>query len=342
MDAPSVSFPAAKMDILFPVYQHPTTTVLIDDSRSFLDSLAFQLNPTLTCEVFHDIRPALASLRQAFSQPSGHSLAIRVDYDEHTLNFERRTVAVDLDLIYRQVMNPKRFCLPSVLVIDYAMPQMDGVTFCQVIQDLPCKKILFTGQADEKIAIDAFNRGLIDRFIKKGDNDALDCLETEIRTLQKAFFVDQSRTLKDLLARHSFAFLCDPAISTLVSQLCTRYGFIEYYLFPNPSGILFFDKQGKGTLMVIETEAGLISQFEAALDHQAPPELLEALQKLSVVPFFSDSGGMYAGPAAHDWLSYCLPARTCKGKQDYYWALFDLPQHYLPGSIHAYADFLQK
>jgi hypothetical protein len=53
---------------------------------------------------------------------------------------------------------------------------------------LPCKKILFTGAADEKVAVGAFNRGLIDRYIKKSDDHALDILEVEIAALQRAYF----------------------------------------------------------------------------------------------------------------------------------------------------------
>ncbi|AMP02531.1 response regulator [Collimonas pratensis] len=331
----------AAMNISLPVYQHPTLTILIDDSQSFLDSLAFQLPPQMARKVFHDTQAALEWLRDAYRHSPSKSQSIRVNYDEQTYSFDRRTVAVDIDQIYRQSMNRRRFMLPSVLVIDYAMPQMNGLAFCQAVQDLPCKKILFTGQADEKIAIEAFNRGLIDRFIKKSDHDALDHLEMEIRTLQKEFFHAQSLTLKDLLSRHSYTFLSDPALEALVEQLCKRHGFVEYYLFPNPTGILFFDIQGKATLMVVETEASLMSQLEVAQDYGAPLELLTGLREMRLVPFFSDTGGMYTDALRHDWISYCLPAQICFGAQDYYWALFDFPAHYLRDSFYSFAEFLR-
>lgn len=329
------------MQIQFPVYQHQTLTVLVDDSQSFLDSIVFRLQSQLETKVFHNPATAIQWIRQTYDRSAGGELPIHVDYDEQTLSFERRTVAVDIDQIYRRVLDSERFVFPSVLVIDYAMPQMDGLAFCQAIEDLPCKKILFTGQADEKIAIDAFNRGLIDRYIKKNDVDALEHLEKEITDLRKMYFTDLSRTLKDLLVRHSYAFLSDPVIGDLVQQLCNRYGFVEYYLFPNPTGILFFDVNGKPTLMVIETAAGLHSQFEAAQDNGAPFELLAALRELRLVPFFFDSGGMYAETIAQEWMSYCLPAQVSFANQNYYWALFDLPARFLPGPVYSYADFLR-
>jgi CheY-like chemotaxis protein len=326
------------MDLTLPIYQHPTLVTLIDDSQTFLESLSFQLPQQLARRAFHDVEAALAWLREAHQASSPFS--ITVGYDEQVLSFERRVVAFDVDQIYRQVMNRHRFLLPAVLVIDYAMPQMNGVAFCESVSALPCKKILFTGEADERVAIDAFNNGLIDRFIKKSDHAALDRLEYEVRTLEKAYFSAQSRTMQDLLARHSFTFLSDPAVAALVEKLRRQYGFVEYYLFPNPSGILFFDINGKPTLMVVETEAGMLSQMEVAQDNGAPDELVDGLADMRLLPFFADTG-MYTDAIAHDWLSYCLPAQHCAGKQDYYWALFDLPPRMLPGPVYSYADFLR-
>ena len=48
-----------------PVYTHPTLTVLIDDSDSFLKSMAFQLDPALARKTFHDTSTALRWLQQA-------------------------------------------------------------------------------------------------------------------------------------------------------------------------------------------------------------------------------------------------------------------------------------
>lgn len=265
---------------------------------------------------------------------------IRVGYDEGSDSLERRNVSLYLDRIYAIVMDRRRFDTPAVLVVDYAMPEMTGVELCTLLKDMPIKKILLTGQADERIAIDAFNRKLIDCFIKKGDPGAIDMLRAEIPRLQQAFFDEQTLTLKDLLARHVYAFLDDPAIGAVVDDLRNRYRFVEHYLFPNPPGILFFDERGKATLMVIETADGLTAQYEVAADQGAPPELLSALREFRVVPFFSDTGGMYLKEVGENWLSQCLPAQVCRGRHVYYWALFDLPSHYLQGPVYSYAEYM--
>jgi hypothetical protein len=145
-----------------------------------------------------------------------------------------------------------------------------------------------------------------------------------------------------LLLRHSYSFLNDSAIEALVKELSSRYQFVEYYLFPNPTGLLFFDIHGKATLLVLETKTGLQAHLEVAQDYGAPPELLAALKELKLVAFFSDTGGMYTDAVGEDWLAYCLPAQVCRGRVNYYWALFDLPPQYLHGSVYSYADFLKS
>lgn len=324
-----------------PVYTHPSLTVLIDDSDSFLASLQFQLDPMLASMTFHDTNSALHWLRQGAPGPAS---ALQVNFDTHAPLAEQCNVAVDLECIPRISAQAGRFALPSVLVVDYSMPQMNGIAFCEAVRALPCKKILFTGAADEKIAVNAFNRGLIDRYIKKSEANALDQLELEIRALQRQYFTEQSDTLGDLLMLHDYHFLGDAALAATVAELSRRHGFVEHYLFPDPAGILFYDKHGKGTLMIIATGQSLHAQYEVARDSEAPPSLLAALLERRVIPFFSAPGGdaMYSREVGDGWYRYCAAPQLCAGKETYYWALFDLPPHYAAWPVLPYAQYLRE
>lgn len=329
-----------------PVYSHPTLTVLVDDSDSFLRSLAFQLDPLHASKTFHDTRGALHWLRDHAHRQFRPDPPLQVNFDAHasTQAGEQFNVALDLERIYRIAEQSQRFATPSVVVVDYSMPQMNGLEFCELVHDLPCKKILFTGAADEKIAVSAFNRGLIDRYIKKSDDQALDILEAEIAALQRRYFDDQSETLRELLLLHNYHFLSDPALAAQVLQLKQEMGFVEHYIFPNPSGIVFIDKNGRTRLMMIETEQGMTAQYEMARDSDAPPSLLEALLARRVLPFFSDADGdgMYARGVGDNWHRYCATPQRCQGRETYYWALFDLPAHYFSQAPYSYSQFLRE
>ncbi|MEV4779717.1 hypothetical protein [Burkholderia sp. LMU1-1-1.1] len=324
-----------------PVYSHPTLTVLVDDSDSFLKSLSFQLDPMLASKTFHDTSAALQWLRQS---EADDGVLLQVNFDMQNLTGDQCNIALDLERIYRIGEQRRRFSTPSVLVIDYSMPQMNGLEFCEAVSHLPCKKILFTGTADEKIAVGAFNRGLIDRYIKKSDDHALDILEVEIAALQRSYFDDKSETLRELVLLHNYHFLGDPVLAGLVQHLMASMGFVEHYIFPNPTGILFLDKHGKAQLMMIETEQGMYAQYEIARDSDAPPSLLDALLARRVLPFFSDAegDGMYSRQVGDSWHRYCAAPQLCHGRETYYWALFDLPGHYFDKLPYAYAQFLKE
>jgi CheY-like chemotaxis protein len=326
-----------------PVYAHPTLTVLVDDSDSFLRSLSFQLDPTLANKTFHDTTEALHWLRNSVPDGAANGVPLHVNFDMQNLPADQCNVALDLERIYRIAEQRQRFATPSVLVVDYSMPQMNGLEFCAAVAHLPCKKILFTGAADEKIAVTAFNRGLIDRYIKKSDEHALDLLEMEVAALQETYFDHGSDTLREMVALHDYRFLCDPALAEVVRELKRTLGFVEHYIFPNPTGILFLDQHGKATLMVIETEKSMYAQYEIARDSDAPRSLLHALLERRVLTFFSDpfGDGMYTSSMRENWHRYCAAPRICQGKETYYWALFDLPAHYFDQRPYTYSQFLQ-
>ena len=321
-----------------PIYYHPSLTVLVDDSDSFLRSLSFQLDPTLTSKAFHDTSTALDWLRQDRHQ-AAQELSLHANFNTHTDSLDQCNVAVDIEQIYRVSFQAQRFMTPSVLVVDYSMPQMNGVEFFEAVRHLPCKKILFTGAADEKIAVDAFNRGLIDRYIKKSDDNALDKLEAEIVVLQKEFFMHKSDTLRDLIALHHYTFVGDPAFAALVRELSERHAIVEHYLFPSPAGILLYDRDGKARLLVVETNESMDSHHEIARDNDAPPSLLAALQERCIVPFFYDGDGMYSDAVGNGWHRYCQPAQVCRGHQTYYWALFEVPPAFMLDKVVPFAQF---
>lgn len=327
-----------------PLYQHPTCVILVDDSASFVASLAFQMPAgqkvkSFSCSV-EALRWIFSTFRRTLDADVLCNLVDRPPQDEMHADDDSDGDA-DHHQALRKMREPQRFSAPAVVVIDYAMPHIDGLDFCQALEGLPCKKILFTGEADELIAVDAFNRGLIDHYIKKSDALALERLEQAIATLERDYFFQRSVELQSYYTSQRYDFLYDECLGQLVQDMIRRYGFVEHYVFPEPSGILFLDAEGSATLMVIENQAGLQSHLEAAEEYGAPMALQEALRKHSVVPFFWPSGGMYNGRLL-DWQQYCMPAILCEGKKKYYWAFFSLPAHFLAGEIYSYKHFLRE
>lgn len=306
-----------------PIYQHPSTTVLVDDNAGFLDSLRFQLGEGLPCKTFADAQAAIAWLRQcsraavpaSFFTPGVDPFAVQ------PLN-----VVLHVERIRKQACDPQRFAIPLVLVVDYSMPGMNGIQVCEAVKDLPCRRILLTGAADERVAIDALNRGLIDLYVRKSDHDALERLDAELARLQRRCFLEQAAALRSLLPLHGYGFIDDAAVVALFEQTTERLRIVEHYLVHAPSGFLLLDREGRSWRLVIETEPGMQSHLEMARDSHAPPSLLAALEDRLIIPDFSAGDGMYSHAFGKDWYRYTAPARVCEGRQRYYWALFETPR----------------
>ncbi|MDB5917653.1 MAG: hypothetical protein JWR40_1887 [Massilia sp.] len=320
-----------------PLYQHPSLAVLVGASEAFLARLQCELGDTATSKALTDPHSALTWMQanDAATRPEPMvSAGACVD--------QLFSVALDIGRIFRLAFQPGRFMLASVLVVEFWTGATNGIDLCAKLSGLPCKKILLCGAGDDGAALDAFNRGLIDRTIRKSDSDALDQLAQAIATLQQQYFADLSAALGAALAvtAHGLSFLADQAVAGLVRELSLARGFVEHYVYPQPGGLLLFDAAGRATLMVIETNQGMDTHHEVARDSGAPPSFLKAIEARCVVPFFRHGDGMYdAGTVGERWYRDCAPAQVCKGEQDYFWALFEINADELPQAAAPYARF---
>jgi CheY-like chemotaxis protein len=322
-----------------PPFYFPTTVVFIDDSRDFLANLSLQLDAGLAFRLYDSPADALVALNGTPSQPSLVERLFSVSRHGEEMPLSHHVLDLNLDNIAREVHNEHRFEQVSVVVVDYDMPEIDGLELCRNLKNPALKKVLLTGKADEKVAVQAFNQGLIDRFILKQDPDVIPVLNRAIVDLQLAYFENLGRTVMDALALGSHTFLRDPLFVEVFRQICTRLDIVEFYLTATPEGILMLDADGVPSLLVVQTEEDMLTHYEIAYDQAAPPALLGALKSNRMVPYFWQSGGEY-GPDCHDWQSCLYPATEIKGREWYYYAVVPNPGGFQLGTVIPYNAFL--
>ena len=66
--------------------------------------------------------------------------------------------------------SPNRYKLTKVCVVDYQMPQMDGLQTLDKLRGWPVIPVMMTGSI-ENLAATAFSAGLIDQFVPKQSTD---------------------------------------------------------------------------------------------------------------------------------------------------------------------------
>lgn len=328
---------------VFPYY-HPTTVVFVDDNIDFLSNLSLQLEADLAYRLFESPRKALRHLNNAAcAEPlSKRFFSSHGAWDEASPD---PLIRLDMTAIEREMHNTSRFGETSVVLVDYAMPDMDGLSFCRQIVNPYVKKILFTGVADESVAVSAFNNGLIDRFVLKSERDVYEQINQAISELQRRYIRDCCLPISHVLSLHSPGFLKDDVFTRFFQQLRREHGFVEYYMTVEPSGFLLLDADAAMSRLVVLTEEELRAHYQIAQDQGAPAELLAALERGDTVPYFGHMPDSYYRPEFTHWRECLYPAGIVHGRQTYFWAL--VPNVVLSGdsqgrraSYNAYLDWL--
>jgi CheY-like chemotaxis protein len=320
-------------------FYFPTTAIFVDDSAAFLANLSLQLDDALAYKLFDSPLDALVYLNAVNRRPSLTQTYFSKFQDSEELSLTKHVIDLDLDKIHREVYQEQRFEEISVAIVDYAMLEMDGLEFCRNIKHPAIKKILLTGRADERLAVRAFNEGLIDRFIMKGDTAALMRLNRDIGELQQDYFHQVEQVVADALTVGEHSFLHDARLADVFRSICRERKTVEFYLCTNPEGMLLLDADGVGTLLLIYTEKALHAQYEIAFDQVAPQALLDRLKTAESLPYFWASNGYYSRDCAN-WQDFLHPGREFQGQQWYYYALVDNPPPFNLDKILSYNAFL--
>jgi CheY-like chemotaxis protein len=303
-------------------YFHPTQAVLIDDDIDFLGNLSLQLDTNLAYLLFDSTRKALSYLNERGQDPAG-TLQNNV-FCEATPTRKNApdTLAIDTEALRRKMLDPHRFARTSVVLVDYAMPEMNGLDFCQRINDPHIKKILFTGVATESVAVDAFNQGLIDQYIRKQEYSVYELLDKAISQYQRDYLRSSFVHVADVFGLEFPDLLAEPDSATLIETLRRDYGLVEYYMVCNPFGFLFADADGQVKRVVIQDarqceldaeQARQAGVSAACIDKIGRGEIIMPPERLTG----DDS-------AYSDWKVRSQPAEVlAQGASRRFWAVFD-------------------
>ena len=125
----------------------------------------------------------------------------------------------------------KRDDVIPVVIADYDMPEMDGISFFKEINDKQSHKILLTGVADEKMAIKAFNEGIIDFYIQKGNPNLFNNLSQAIRKGREKYFRNESKAPIDVIKKNEpDCLVTSEEYYNFLQRQIERDNICEYYL----------------------------------------------------------------------------------------------------------------
>ncbi len=302
----------------------PSTVLFVDDSRDFLLNFTLQLDENIAFKINNSPFDALTTIHKAHHPEQINQKVLTEYLDSSACPMTNYTINLDLTSVHWEVYNQQRFNEISVVVVDYAMPGMNGLEFCRKMENSPIKRILLTGKADERTAVQAFNDGLIDMYIQKQNPNITELINGSIKNMQLRYFQNMSDIVVKMLSVKSPNCLQDPTFIDMFFNLIKEHEIAEYYLTENSGSFLMLNADAELSYLIVKTEQDLKLHYEMALDNKAPQAVLEQLQKGEKVPFFWRAEG-YFEDSWNDWATYLYPCKKIEGYEPFYYAFVKNP-----------------
>lgn len=257
------------------LFRHPTTIVFVDDDDDFLYSIALGVD-RLPYRSFAVPARGLEYVNQfshSYDVPCGDLLP---------------EAGPGISKLFSRACNklndPWRFAEPSVLIVDHSMPSMTGLELCAQITNPNIKKVLLTGVANERLAIEALNIDLIDFYVSKREEGLAQRLKGVIAHLETRYFQDLYAWSRDAEVRRVLPQLFDPTFADYFEDVLERLDIVEYYPLVDNSGFQLINRYGQRRRLVVFSEAQLNSFLRSADKRHLSPGIRQKLEQRQLIP----------------------------------------------------------
>ncbi len=321
-----------------PLYFHPTEVVLVDDDIDYSQNLeAVMLDKEVPIRIFNDPKKALEFLKE--KPPinfSDKSVRIEEEYSEKTI------FNLDLSQLHKEIYNKNRFNEIAVIIVDFAMPGLNGEELFEQIRHMPVKKILLTGEEGYEKAVKMFNTGLIDRFFRKSDENLFEKLLQEIADLKIEFFQKLSHSaLLAMEKKSSTISFNDPTFIKFFLETIEQNNAVEYYALDESGSYILFNKEGQPTLLIVKSKEDMKVLYEIADgENNISQDILEVLKKKKKLTHFFTKKDSIA--PANEWQLYDALHLQSDSQSYYYAVLKNTKKFKLKSEIYNYHKFLEE
>lgn len=299
----------------FKAFYFKTKMVLADDNEIFLNALNYKLSNNYHLNSFPDPYKALdyiVSNHEDNLITSASNFVVEAINENDDDNY----YSVEFSKIRCLADNLQKNNVISVVIVDYSMPLMNGIEFCEKIAHLPVLKIMLTGHADFDIAINAFNRGVIDRFLVKDSKNMLNDIIESIDLMQKTFFEKQSFPLLSCLTANKNTLINSYEYSNHFREIMQQLNAIEYYMLDAFGSYLIISDNGLHYYFIVLVDMQLNEFIDVAKNSNVSHEILIKIMNKTHAPIFLKEAD-YKVPALN-WDNLLHPIEKM---QNYYYCL---------------------
>lgn len=318
------------MALTLPLYQRSGSLLFLDDDLDYLEMLGMVLPAHLQIELYCRSSSFIDRMRE---EPARWE----ADAGAHLLMIDRwrRGQPLIPQVLRYWASSAARYQLAQICIVDYALPGTDGLKVLNTLLDWPGARVLLTGQADEQIAIQAFNSGLIDQFIPKQASDISGRLLKALGMLSHAPHPRLNTLWRAALQPSQQSILQIPAVARELQAYALK-NWIEYVVLGEPFGLLGLDASGNCHWLQLEPSNGLNDLAELASSAGLGFDVARAVSEGRLLPAVE----------IHQQLGMRGPIRTAEtfdvGDDGMLKAAsFRLEADDLPQAIYPYHNFLE-
>jgi len=307
------------METALPLFYFRPTICFVDDDPLFLEALTLSFTDHYNCITFTNPEEAVQFLT-SYKPPLAkikftHDL---IESDSFGLSHQL-PLNTNISEIAQLTHLAQKHTEIAALIVDQNMPQLSGLEVCLKLKGTPFKKILLTGETSHEKAVDAFNHGLINKFIHK--DKVVAELKKSINELASLYFHEKTANLLSQLESSRLSPLSDPIFVSFFKSWCESNKIQEFYLINKQGSFLAKDGQSKSHYFVLLSEhekSAFLNLNDEASDKVEP--LLNRLATGEVIPFFGPGKECWEFEF-NEWEQFFYPAKTIQGRENYFWTV---------------------
>ena len=266
----------------FSLYRRPGAVVFIDDEHDYLDMIGLVMPDEWQVELF--LRPQACL---AYFEDAMEDWTTDLHVQQQIVDKWHQGTPLVPQLLNYWSNNSSRYGLPRVLVVDYAMPAMNGLALLEKLTEWTGACILLSGRADERIAVEAFNRGLLEQFIPKQTPDIAKRVHENVHRLLEMPNATQDQFWRNTLGSTQQAMLRRPNVVESL-RVFTTTNWVESVVLGSPFGILGMDENGELGWLQLEFSASLDELVELASLQPVPARIQNHLSDIRSAKFLTD------------------------------------------------------
>lgn len=261
-----------KKKIYFPFY-FQTKPLFIDDDKGFLSVIEQLCDCETSTDPFamaNKLSRQYIDITEILNQSFVQTLALNnaeLTSISEDVSYQDMDVAFLSGRLSKQLDFNKLKETVSGVFVDYDMGEYNGLDFCRKISDIPIKKALLTGVADERIAIEAVNERLIDYYIRKDDPNLDQKIMQYCEEFEKDFLDGLTSAFEPWKSKDHISLLNSEAFCQFISDFIEKNNIYGYFFHDQPFGYTF-ESDKKLFHMILQNDELKKASYEISHDHE--------------------------------------------------------------------------